>query len=267
MARYGDFQAQPFGEPWEDSTDPRVQQALQQQMGGQPQPTSMTPGRSNDFVGPVANPDRPERGAPLGDNGQPSQPATEPSQGAQSAARFGGTNWEGLTRSGGGGAFQGSLSGFDVNKLNDPTGQSFSDANTSKYMFGSIAQNYDPRDPQALEKITAELNAMGIPATFDGKDKIDFGDGYGFIDVLVNAEKGKGGDSWAWQPGGGGAVGGASQGGAAGVGAVGLPQGADLSNILSMAESDRMQYINDMINRLIQNQEPPPADLMAQMRG
>lgn len=120
---------------------------------------------------------------------------------APSAGRpsFDGKNWSGYDRPLG---TTGVFTGFDQNKMSNPSG--YGDANTSKYAFARYASHYDPRDPDALAKITADMQRDGFPVNFDGKDKIDFGDGYGGIDVLRNWEAGKGGDAWAWQPGGGG---------------------------------------------------------------
>lgn len=116
-----------------------------------------------------------------------------------SGPSFDGKNWTGYTRPVGS---AGVFTGFDQGKIDNPSG--YGDANTSKYAFARYASHYDPRDPDALAKITADMQRDGFPVTFDGKDKIDFGDGYSGIDVLRNWEPGKGGDAWAWQPGGGG---------------------------------------------------------------
>lgn len=112
---------------------------------------------------------------------------------------FDGKNWTGYTRPVGS---TGVFTGFDQGKIDNPSG--YGDANTSKYAFARYASHYDPRDPDALAKIVADMQRDGFPVTFDGRDKLDFGDGYSDIDVLRNWEPGKGGDAWAWQPGGDG---------------------------------------------------------------
>lgn len=116
-----------------------------------------------------------------------------------SAPSFDGKNWSGYTAPSGQGNYS-YFTGFDTSKLTNPS--AYTDAETSKYAFAKFAQFADPRDPNSLAKIAEQMKAAGFPVEFDGRDKINFGDGYGFVDVLRNWREGQGGDAWAWQPGG-----------------------------------------------------------------
>ena len=93
----------------------------------------------------------------------------------------------------------GVMEGWDETKWNDPNSQSV------KYVAGRILSRYPPT-PAGLQQAWQEIKAAFPNASFDGDDAIDFGDGYGPIDVLVGAKVG--GIRWAWQPGarGGGAT-------------------------------------------------------------
>jgi hypothetical protein len=74
--------------------------------------------------------------------------------------------------------------------------------NTVKYQAGRIFSQFDPNAiRQNPAPLLAALKAAGINATLVGDDKLDFGDGYGPIDVITS------GGQWAWQPGGGGDTG------------------------------------------------------------
>lgn len=93
------------------------------------------------------------------------------------------------------GAYRSRLAGFDHRKLDDPT---ISDAMTSKYQAARIFQDYPPM-PESLPAVVERLRAQGINATQTDFDKIDFGDGYGPIDVIQGAYPG-GGVAWQWLP-------------------------------------------------------------------
>jgi hypothetical protein len=97
--------------------------------------------------------------------------------------------------SGSRGAYRSSLAGFDARKIDDP---SISDAMTSKYRAARIFQDYPPM-PESLPAVVDRLRAEGINATQTDFDKIDFGDGYGPIDVIQGAYPG-GGVAWQWLP-------------------------------------------------------------------
>jgi len=97
----------------------------------------------------------------------------------------------GVTR----GSYRSSLAGFDFGKLDDP---SIRDAMTSKYRAGRIFQDYPPR-PESIPAVIERLKAEGINAVQTDIDKIDFGDGYGPIDVIQGAYAG-GGVAWQWLP-------------------------------------------------------------------
>jgi hypothetical protein len=93
------------------------------------------------------------------------------------------------------GAFRSRLGGFDFRKMDDPT---ISGAMTSKYKAARIFQDYDPR-PESLPAVIEKLRAQGVNATQIGIDKVDFGDGFGAIDVIQGAYPG-GGVAWQWIP-------------------------------------------------------------------
>lgn len=93
------------------------------------------------------------------------------------------------------GDYRSRLAGFDFRKMDDP---SISDANTSKYKAARIFQDYPPM-PESLPAVIERLKAIGVNASHDGKDKIDFGDGFGQIDVIQGAYPG-GGVAWQWIP-------------------------------------------------------------------
>ena len=71
-------------------------------------------------------------------------------------------------------------------------------AQTSKYRAARIFQDY-PAQPESLPAVVARLRAAGINAVQTSNDKIDFGDGFGPIDVIQGARPG-GGDGWQWLP-------------------------------------------------------------------
>lgn len=191
-------------------------------MGGGYTPGQLSGGRSVDYAGLQRDygwdqPTVDQKYGALGALGTPASFGNSgvmgPQGGApQGQASFDGKNWQGVTSTADGGDFS-RLSGFDATKFGD-TGNATGDALTSKYVFGRVASKYDPKDPDALPKIVAELNAQGIPAKYDGKDAIDFGDGYGWIDVQQKWVQGQGGGPWDWMPkGGAGGGGGVTPGG------------------------------------------------------
>jgi hypothetical protein len=91
--------------------------------------------------------------------------------------------------------YRGMLAGFDHVKIDNPD---IRDAMTSKYQASRIFQNFKPM-PENLPAVVEELRAQGINATQTDMDKIDFGDGYGPIDVIQGAYPG-GGVAWQWMP-------------------------------------------------------------------
>lgn len=93
------------------------------------------------------------------------------------------------------GAYRGKLAGFDFAKLDDP---SMHGAGTSKYMAARVFQDFPPM-PESLPAVVERLKAQGINARQTDFDKIDFGDGYGSIDVIQGAYPG-GGVAWQWLP-------------------------------------------------------------------
>ena len=93
------------------------------------------------------------------------------------------------------GAYRSTLAGFSHAKIDDPT---IRDAMTSKYVAARIFQDYPPM-PESLPAVVDRLKAQGINAKQTDFDKIDFGDGYGPIDVIQGAYPG-GGVAWQWLP-------------------------------------------------------------------
>ena len=66
---------------------------------------------------------------------------------------------------------------------------------TPKYVFGRIASNYDPNNPDDVNAMVAELQKAYPGAEFDGKDKLTI-PGLGTIDVIIGA--GAPGAKWGW---------------------------------------------------------------------
>lgn len=93
------------------------------------------------------------------------------------------------------GQYRSRLAGFDFAKLDNPA---MAGAGTSKYIAARIFQDYPPM-PESLPAVIDRLRAQGVNATQAGSDKIDFGDGYGPIDVIQGAYPG-GGVAWQWLP-------------------------------------------------------------------
>jgi hypothetical protein len=74
---------------------------------------------------------------------------------------------------------------------------------TIKYVAGRIMARYDPSEwvnPATREQILADFRAAGLTPTASGKDKVDFNDGAGAIDIVQGA--GIGGKAWQWLPAG-----------------------------------------------------------------
>ncbi len=93
------------------------------------------------------------------------------------------------------GAYRSMLAGFAHTKIDDP---SIRDAMTSKYVAARIFQDYPPA-PESIPMVVERLKAQGLNARQTDHDKIDFGDGFGPIDVIQGAYPG-GGVAWQWLP-------------------------------------------------------------------
>jgi len=97
--------------------------------------------------------------------------------------------------------------GWDTGKLNDPNHQ------TTKYNFMRTVQQLGipANSPGVLNAVADYMRNHGYPGTqVVGRDKIDFGDGFGPIDVVVGSQTSN--PSWGW-----GNVGASGAGAAAGV--------------------------------------------------
>jgi len=71
--------------------------------------------------------------------------------------------------------------------------------NTVKYVAGRIMARHSPSewvDPATREQILSEFRAAGLEPTASGKDKCDFNDGAGPIDIVQAASEG--GRAWQW---------------------------------------------------------------------
>lgn len=99
------------------------------------------------------------------------------------------------------GQYTSSLEGFDSGKLNDPN------KHDAKYDFARIASNYPPT-PAGLQQAMAQIKQAYPNAQLIGDDKVDFGDGYGPVDVIRAA--GDGGKAWHFEGQDNGAAQGAS---------------------------------------------------------
>jgi hypothetical protein len=88
----------------------------------------------------------------------------------------------------------GAMPGFNTAKLNNPLHV------TPKYVFARATQDLNLGSTRAarsagLEQIVEYVRARGYPqATVTNDDEIDFGDGFGSIDVLTAAGE------WWWGP-------------------------------------------------------------------
>lgn len=85
------------------------------------------------------------------------------------------------------------IPGFDLGKLNDPSHV------TTKYAFGRAVQDLGLAPASGnLQAIVDQFNAKGGSAKVTGDDTIDFGDGYGSIDVIFSV--GDPDARWQWVP-------------------------------------------------------------------
>jgi hypothetical protein len=83
--------------------------------------------------------------------------------------------------------------GWDGTKWTDPSRQSI------KYVAGRIMARYSPSDwvdETKREQILADFKTAGLNPTASGKDKCDFNDGAGPIDIVQSASTG--GKAWQW---------------------------------------------------------------------
>jgi hypothetical protein len=72
---------------------------------------------------------------------------------------------------------------------------------TVKYVAGRVMARFKPSDwvdPGTREQILSAFRAAGLTPTSVGKDRCDFGDGHGEIDIVQDATNG--GRAWQWLP-------------------------------------------------------------------
>jgi hypothetical protein len=120
------------------------------------------------------------------------------------------------------GQYASSLEGFDSGKLNDPN------KHDPKYDFARIASNYPPT-PAGLQQAMAQIKQAYPNAQQIGNDKVDFGDGYGPVDVIRAA--GDGGKAWQFQ----------GQDASGATGATAAPSGGDPIHQLSQLQAGAQQ--------------------------
>lgn len=125
--------------------------------------------------------------------------------------------WGFTSRTGGDGRFQytpmtmGDTSQFQGFNFEN---RSERDLNSLKYIFAQAASNVDVTQNDAIDKVVANLNQMGVPAKKVGPDSIDFGLGEGPMDVILGGNPAAGIENvaWQWIPAAGASPGGMAQG-------------------------------------------------------
>lgn len=90
----------------------------------------------------------------------------------------------------GNGPFRFYLAGFDHNNLDNAAMQ------TVKYRAARIFVDFKPM-PENIPAVVDRLQQIGINAKQVSSDKVDFGDGWGPIDIIQGAYPG-GGVAWQW---------------------------------------------------------------------
>lgn len=260
----------------EDPNDPRLlQRQLENQLNpqpmnqtqpmGAPAPLPASPLPASPLAGksasqsPISNPAAPSPGAAEKPAMAPTQPPASPlAQAAKDAAAAGYKDIagaEGLKA----GDFVGSLEGFNSNAW----GSGERGTNTMKNSFGKIASRYDPTQPGAAQRMTADpdFKAMWPDAVVQNPPKNDVIDFDGNspmepVDVITSATEGGGGRGWAWQPQGG-ADGGGSGGGldinslVSGINGGGDPMAAIQAQIAAASNGQDEQ---SLIQQLLQQQ-------------
>lgn len=156
------------------------------------------------------------------------------------------------TASGGVARGTGVLEGFDAGKLADPSHQ------TTKYRVGRILQGV-PNGPNGLDAAWPAIQAEFPNAVRVGSDAVDFGDGYGPIDLQRDTE---GGGGWHWEPVGGG--GGGSAAGGAGPATGAIPTSPDLA---ALSDPGMLADILALISRLTQENGGSTAALLNQLQA
>lgn len=89
------------------------------------------------------------------------------------------------------GQYRDQLSGFDMGKLNDPN------HNTIKYQAARVFQNFAP-STESMPAVLAALRQAGLNVDQTSKDKFDFHDGYGPIDVGYAFGDPNAAHHWQW---------------------------------------------------------------------
>jgi hypothetical protein len=112
-------------------------------------------------------------------------------QAATTAAALGSPGGAATTAASATGAMPSYMRGFDATKWADASHTSI------KYTAGRILGQFPPTD-EGWAQATTAIRAAFPNAQIIGNDKIDFGDGFGPIDVRHAADAG--GDGWQWEP-------------------------------------------------------------------
>jgi hypothetical protein len=155
----------------------------------------------------------------------------------------------------GAGGVPSTLEGFDAGKFGDPN------KHDTKYDFARIAAQYPPTSAgldQAWDQITQQFpHAQRI-----GDDKVDFGDGFGAVDVI--RASGEGGKAWHFEPADGGGSGSAASAApaAASPSLPTLPGAGQLAAPLT--NNNVLQQIMDEVQR-IQRGDAPRNAILQQM--
>ena len=92
------------------------------------------------------------------------------------------------------GKYRSQLSGFNPDKI----GPNHASSMDRKYIVARVFEQIDVQDPDALNRAVAVLKEQGWDATIVGRDKIDFNDGIGPIDVIRNMSTQKTNMAWQW---------------------------------------------------------------------
>jgi hypothetical protein len=154
----------------------------------------------------------------------------------------------------GGGSFD-YLEGFDKGKFNDPN------KSDTKYDFAHIVGGQTPT-PATLDALWDQIVQKFPNAKRTGDDSIDFGDGYGSIDVIRAA--GEGGKAWHFEPESGATDSAASAAPASPSASSPLTTPGAAQLAAPLANNDVLQQIMEELRR-IQSGDAPRAAILSQM--
>lgn len=165
-----------------------------------------------------------------------------------------GTGVSGPAGASAGGSDMGYLEGFDKGKFDDPN------KHDTKYDFAHIVGGQSPT-PATLDALWDQIVQKFPNAKRTGDDSIDFGDGYGSIDVIRAA--GEGGKAWHFEPESGATDSAASAAPASVASSPAASPGA-AQLAAPLTNNDVFQQILDELQR-VQRGDAPRAALLQQM--